>query len=179
MKSNHPENSQYEQFLRLLRLNEKKIYGHILSLIPKRSIAEDIMQDAIVVMWRKFPDYKDDSNFSAWGITIGRYLVMDYYRREGRSVVHFSSEAVQNISENVEVFDRYDDRMEALQNCIKKLPEESRQILRLRYQQSHNIKEVAEKIEKPIHNVYKLVSKIHCFLQQCIERNLSGLRGGL
>lgn len=98
------------------------------------------MQDAIVVMWRKISDYKNDSNFSAWGITIGRYLVMDYYRREGRSVVHFSSEAVQNISDNTGVFDRYDDRMEALQNCIKKLPEESRRILRLRYQQSHNIK---------------------------------------
>jgi RNA polymerase sigma-70 factor (ECF subfamily) len=175
----NPEKSQYERFLRLLRLNEKKIYGHILSLIPKRDIAEDIMQDAIVIMWRKFSDFKEDSNFSAWGITIGRFLVMDYFRKEGRSAIHFISEALENIGENTDVFDTYSDQMEALSTCLKKLPENSRQILRLRYQQGNTIKEIADQIGKPIHSMYKLVAKIHSILQQCIERNLSALRGDL
>ncbi len=174
-----PEKSQYERFLKLLRLNEKKVYGHILSLVPKRGIAEDIMQDAIVIMWRKFPDFKEDSNFSAWGITIGRFLVMDYFRKEGRSIVHFSSEALENISENTDVFDTYQDQMEALSSCLKKLSEYSRRILRLHYQQGKTIKEVAVQIGKPIHSMYRLVAKIHGILQQCIEHNLSALRGDL
>jgi RNA polymerase sigma-70 factor (ECF subfamily) len=169
----HFDNSSYEQFLRLLRLNENKIYGHILSLIPKRSIAEDIMQDVIVVMWRKFTAYREDSNFSAWGSTIARYLVMDYFRREERAIVHFSSVAIQNICKSTSVFDHYDDRMESLHSCMEKLPAESRRILKLRYQQSFTIKEVAEKIKMPVHNLYILVSRIHLLLQQCIDNDLS------
>ncbi len=175
----HPEKYQYEQFLRLLRLNEKKIYGHILSLIPNRDIAEDIMQDTIVVMWRKFADYKEQSKFSAWGITIGHFLVMDYFRKEGRSIIHFSSESLKNISGNTDVFDTYEEELEALSSCLKTLPENSRQILKLRYQQGVTIKDIAGQIGKPIHSMYKLVAKIHGILQQCIKRNLSGLRGEL
>jgi len=136
------------------------------------------MQDVIVVMWRKFADYREDSNFFAWGATIARYLVVDYFRREGRAIVQFSSEAMQNIYETTAVFDRYDDRVESLETCIEKLPPESRRILVLRYQQSCTIKEVAAKIKMPVHNLYKLVSKIHFLLQQCIENDLSEAKGG-
>ncbi len=176
---NKLENGQYEQFVKLFRLNEKKIYGHILSHVPNRDIAEDIMQETIVVMLRKFSSYKKDSNFSAWGITIGRYLIMEYYRKQSRSVVHFSSEAMENISESVaEVFNVYDDRTEALHLCLKRLPEGAASILKLRYQDSSTVKDIAEKFGKSIHSIYKQLSKIHFLLQRCVERNLSAWRGG-
>ena len=172
-----PEKDQYKQFVKLLRLHEKKIYGHILFLVPNHNIAEDIMQETIVVMLRKFSDYKEGSNFSAWGITIGRFLIKEYYRKKSHSIVHFSSEAMENISESAaEVFDAYDDRTEALQRCLKKLPEDAAGIMKLRYQQNLTIREVAEQFGKSIHSIYKQVSKIHFLLQRCIERNLSAWR---
>lgn len=166
----------YEQFLQLLRLNEKKIFGHILLFVPSRVLAEEIMQETILIMWRKYPEFQRGSNFSAWGITIGRFLVMDYYRRESRSVVHFSSDALENItevSERADIFDSFDDRIEALDECLKKLPDEIRQILRQRYEMNIPIKEIAEKMKKPIPQIYKKISKVHALLQQCIQRTLS------
>lgn len=167
------ESTQYEQFLKLVRQNEKKIFGYVLSLVPKFSIAEDIMQNVILVMWKKFADYREDSSFSAWGMSIGRFVVLDYYRKENRSIVHFSSDAVERITRTMSVYETYDDRLDVLHSCIKKLPHDLRLILRLRYQQKHSIKEVADKIKKPVHSMYKLISKIHNILRQCIETNLS------
>lgn len=180
--TNKTHKSDYEQFLRLLRLNEKKIFGHILFFVPNRVIAEEIMHETILVMWRKYPEYKQGSNFSAWGITIGRFLVMDYYRRESRSIVHFSTEALENISEVSErsgVFDAFDDRLEALNECLKKMPDEIRQILKLRYEQNTPIKEIAEKMRKPVPGMYKRISRVHILLQQCINSTLSARKGTL
>lgn len=174
-----PENDQDGQFLKLLRLHEKKIYGCILSLVPNRVVAEDIMQETTVIMWRKFPDYQKGSNFSAWGVTIGRFLVMDYFRKESRSIIRFSSEAMKNISESTGVFDSHDERVEALRECLKKMPSEVRKILKLRYQHGKSIKAIANEIQKPIHGMYKQVSKMHFLLQRCIQRKLTTRRGNL
>lgn len=176
------QQNDYEEFLSLLRSNEKKIFGHILLFVPNRALAEEIMHETLLVMWRKYPEYKQGSNFSAWGVTIGRFLVMEYYRRESRSIVHFSTDALENISEVSEssnVFDAFDDRLEALKECLKKLPEELRQILRLRYEQKTSIKEIAEKLERPTSSLYKRISRVHVQLQQCINSMLSGWKGAL
>ena len=55
--TNTEADEKTERFLHLLTENQGRIYAHVLSLSPHRSDADDIMQDTITVMWRKFGDY--------------------------------------------------------------------------------------------------------------------------
>lgn len=43
-------NQNQEQFLRLLMLNDKRIYAYILSFVPNVTDADDIMQESSAVM---------------------------------------------------------------------------------------------------------------------------------
>ena len=55
--------SPNEQFVSLLMTYQKRIYGFILTLVPNRSYAEEIMQETVMVMCRKFNDFEKGSNF--------------------------------------------------------------------------------------------------------------------
>ena len=172
---NNEESNRNEQFLKLLRQNEKKIYGYILAALPNQAIAEDIMQETIVVMWRKFSKYKSGTKFSTWGIVIARFLILEYLKKKRQSIIQFSPEAIENIKEVYEDSDNSGDRVEALRKCIEKMPEAEKKIIKLRYMSGDNptIKQVAQKMGKPIQGMYKHMSKLHYILQECVENTLA------
>ena len=170
MNDNPVPKDQGEEFLRLLRQNEKRIYVYILTAVSNRAVAEDIMQETMVVMWRKFDEFEPGTKFSAWGTKIARFFVLDYYRKNQKAVVHFDTQALENIMNSSCNIGDIDSRSEALRTCVKKLPENLQQIIRLRYTKGLKIKEVALIVGKPIHGMYKRIAKIHFLLQECIEK---------
>lgn len=164
---------EYEVFLKLFRKNERVIFVYILSAVANRSIAEDIMQETMLVMWRKFAEFEPGTKFSAWGCKIARFLVLDYFRKKQSDVVRFDSDALEKIMHSSAVTNDIDDRSDALHVCMQKLPEEMQKLIRLRYVGGHTIKQVAEKVSKPVHGMYKRIAKIHFLLQGCIEKTLA------
>jgi RNA polymerase sigma-70 factor, ECF subfamily len=173
MDNKFEQGDRYEVFLKLFRENEKGIFFYILSTIANRSIAEDIMQETMLVMWRKFPEFEPGTKFSAWGCQIARFLVLDYFRKKQSDVVRFDSDALEKIMHSLTGTNDIDDRSEALDVCIKKLPGNMQELIRLRYGAGHTIKHVAEKVDKPVHSMYKRIAKIHFLLQGCIEKTIA------
>ena len=65
-------NAGYEAFLQLLTANQSRIMGFILAMVPNRSVADDILQETTLLMWEKFKNFQDGTNFTAWGISIAK-----------------------------------------------------------------------------------------------------------
>lgn len=172
-KANASRGPQYEEFLGLLMANQQRIYAFILTLVPNHSNADDIMQDTIIVMWRKFGGFEIGTNFRAWGVTIARFIVMRFREKQRNSCVHFSEESLKAISSREEVFDGIDDRLRALESCLTKLPDRDSELIRMRYEGKITIKAVAEKVGRPVQGMYKAMARIHNLLHQCVERTLS------
>lgn len=166
---NSPE---YQEFLRILQINKRRIFGFILAAVPHYSTAEDIMQDTIIRLWSKFSTYTPGSNFSAWGISCARYVIMEYRKKNRSAFVQFDSLALDNLSDSFEKDDNVDNRVEALRGCLKELPDVHQRIIHMRYSDNLTVKEIALKIGRPIHGMYKAVVKIQNLLQECIERAL-------
>ena len=59
-----------EEFTRLLLENQKRIWGLVLSLVPRGSDADDVMQETCAVLWRKFDQFEAGTNFGAWALRI-------------------------------------------------------------------------------------------------------------
>ena len=62
--------SRYEDFLTLFRSNESRIFGFILAFLPNFAKAEDILQETMIVMWRKFNEFQKDTNFAGISVFI-------------------------------------------------------------------------------------------------------------
>ena len=78
------------RFTALLLQNQKRIYGLILSLVPNGPDADDIMQEACSVMWKKFETFEEGTNFAAWALRIAA-LVLAMGRQKRRGYVCASS----------------------------------------------------------------------------------------
>lgn len=164
---------KYKSFLKLYQSNEKHIFRFILSLLPNYSAAEDVMQDTMLVMWKKFDQYKPDTNFAAWGMQIGRYAVMQFQRKVRSGIVRFDSKALENIIKNKNILaDKEDSYSEALEDCIKQLKKTSKRIISLRYVDNMKIIDIASLIGKTLNSTYQSVSRIHHSLLHCVEQKL-------
>ena len=163
-----------EEFLKLFKANEERIYRLILALVPNYTVAEEIMQDAMLVMWRKFDQFEIGTSFAAWGMQISRFIVYKFYREKNKSiVVNFNSDAMNNILKNQYIFEEDDNLyLESLQDCFDKLHSNHKELISLRYENNMKITDIALKIGKTFQATYKIMSRIHHVLYHCIERNV-------
>lgn len=168
------EKSRGQQFLQLYRPSERRIHGFILTLVPNWSQADDLMQETAEVMWAKFDQFKPGTNFISWALSIARYRVLNYYKKERTRRLHFSSEVLRDIDDRaVSATDRMDDYRDALHQCLKKLSARNRQIVCLRYEFNTTPRNIADRIGRGVDTVYKALNRIHTQLFHCVRRTLS------
>ena len=162
-----------EQFTFLLLANQNRFYGYILSLVPNYSDADDIFQETVLVMCRKFKDFEPNSNFVAWGLEIARNKIMNYRQKQRSSDILFNAVLIQKINKRSGRFlGEMERRADALEDCIAKLSERDRQLLKFRYEMCSKISDISKKIGRPIHGLYKTFARIHIALRFCVEKTL-------
>jgi RNA polymerase sigma-70 factor (ECF subfamily) len=166
-----PKNHE-EQFILLMSTNQRKIYSFILTAVGRQTIAEEIMQQTFLMMWREFSRFQEGTNFSAWGKEIAKYEIFNYRKKKARELFldHESLSKVLEASQKIEMSS--DQRMMALDGCLKKLTPKNRSIIQYRYNEGLACSVIAEKVNSPINTVYKMLARIHSSLQECIHRTL-------
>ena len=88
-----------EAFMRLFLQSERRILGFILSLVPNLSDAEDLLQETCSIMWNKFEQFENGTDFVAWGISIARYRVLTFRRKVGTRRVCFNEKLLHQIAD--------------------------------------------------------------------------------
>ncbi len=170
---NQGNSEEVQQFLRLYLKHQKSIFGYIVSMLPNWAEADDILQETTEIMWRKFADFEPGTNFSAWATKIARLQVLRHYRNHSTSHIRFDSDLLELLSEDSPcAFDDIDHRVLALQECMTKLTDNQKNLIKMRYYQTIPVKEMAVRARKPAHTIYKLLSRIHQSLMLCIRRRM-------
>jgi RNA polymerase sigma-70 factor (ECF subfamily) len=170
---NGHEESRYSLFLKLYRQNESALFGFIVKLIPNFSVAEDIMQETLVVMWDKFDTFQEGTSFLAWSKQIARYKVMNFIRKDKDiEVVHFSEYLTDKIAEMDDGISCYETYYEAMHRCVDKLKESNKKIIHLRYIKSMKIKDIAGILGATSNTLSKQMARIHYMLRKCIDRTM-------
>jgi RNA polymerase sigma-70 factor (ECF subfamily) len=167
--------SKKSDFVRLMTANYYQIHSFILSMVLNKTEAEDILQNTFVYMWEHFGDYRPGTRFLSWAVTIAKFQVLTYRKTKTRSKTHFSETAMDLIAaENEKLSTQMDERHEALQKCLKKLPEKHLDFLKKRYIQGSSVKKIADDIGVSLNVVYKRLSKIKGILLDCVRRVIAG-----
>ncbi len=165
------EYDKNDDFLKLFIANQRKIYSFILMLVPNRNDADDIMQETLSVMWRKFSEYQSDTSFSSWAIKIAQYKVMAFRDKFIRSKLVYSDEIASRIVEKQKLLsDDLENQIELLNECLKQLPARQSDVINMRYEKGLSCQSISEEIGMTVFGVYKALSRIHNSLLDCVQR---------
>ena len=163
-------------FLRLFLQNERRLYAYILTLLANRTDADDVFQEASLVMWEKFDERHPPDDFTAWGCRIAYFKVLDFCKRSQRRRVQFSQAMLERVAETA-VAQRatlqLDERREALAGCIDKLSPRDRELLTHRYAEGATTQSAAAQVGRSVDAVYKALAKIRQALFDCVTRALA------
>ncbi len=171
---NEQQFDQGSLFVNQLTTCQHRIYAFILTLVPNWSDADDLMQETTEVMWRKFQDAGQISNFCAWGKTIARNKVMNFHAKKERERVLFDDSLLKDVIEREEKTSLQEDlRVQALQKCLQKLRSNDRHLIQILYGHDITIKKLAEEVKRPVQGLYKAMARIHHSLLQCVRRSLA------
>lgn len=166
--------SQHSEFVELLTPNYYKLHGYILTLVPNKADAEDILQSAITYMLEHFDDFEPGSNFLAWAYSVSKYRVMTYRKTQKRSIVHFSEEAIRLIEqEHQRISDELDVRLDILGTCMKKLHCIDLAFLKKRFEKRMSIVDIAPELGLTVHAAYKRLARIKTLLLDCIHKTMN------
>jgi RNA polymerase sigma-70 factor (ECF subfamily) len=166
----HVDVDREERFLQLFLAHQRQIHAFIMALVPSWSDADDLLQEAATVIWSKLDQFVPGTDFLAWALSIARYQVLNFRRKQRRERVRFSDETVQRLADDMATMVRSADaRRDALADCLLKLSERDRELIRLRYQPGATVKGVAGGLGRSFQAVYKSLNRIHAQLLACIH----------
>src|SRR5262249_50383024 len=136
-------------FLRLFLQNERRLYAYILALLPNRADADDVLQEASVVMWDKFDERHPPDDFTAWGCRIAYFKVLDFLKKRQRCKVRFSQAMLERVAETaIEQAStlQLDRRREALVECIGRLAPRDRDLIGRRLSRGATTRSTADQL---------------------------------
>ena len=167
-----------EEFTRLLAKHQGRIYAYIYTIVPNRTDADEVFQEACVVLWRKFEDYRPGSNFFQWAARIAYFKVLSFRKQKKRSSLIGSNTFVEAVAEEMNAReDLLEEREVALADCIAKLKDKDRDLIDRRYAPGGSVKDAAEQLGRPIKSVYAALARVRQALLVCVERTLATEEG--
>jgi len=170
-----------EGFVSMLLKNEHRVRGFVASLMPLNTAADDIFQNSCLIALKKLADFKctgeqSDDEFVRWMCGIARYEVLQFYRKDQRrgTKLSFNSELIEELADmqlqNIEVIGQ---RGAALRECIDLLDDRDKSLIRMRYDQTVPVEEIAIKMKRSTNGVYKALVRVRDRLLSCIRRKLA------
>ena len=162
-------------FLKLFVRHQQEIYAYILTLVPHVHDADDLFQEGMTVMWRKFDQFQSGTNFAAWGVQIMRYQILDYRRNLARSKQVLVEDSLIEILMNhlPTIQDEMALRIEALRKCQSLLDDRAKRIIKMRYEHNTPAEEIASYLKVSRRHVYHILGQINGVLLRCMRRTLA------
>ena len=137
----------------LINRHKQRVYSFIYSKIYDRDLAEDIFQDTFIKVIRtlKRGNYNEEGKFLPWVLRISHNLVIDHFRKNSR-MPKFNNTDDFNIfsvlgdkSLNAEKSLIKDQVESDVRRIIEELPEDQKQVIKMRMYSDMSFKEISEK----------------------------------
>ena len=168
----------------LILKHKDKVFAFILSKIKNYNLAHDVFQDTFikVINSLKKGKYNEEGKFVPWVMRIAHNLVIDHFRMKKKTrsiaptkefdIFDVISDNEKNAEENM-----IDEQISSdVRKIIEKLPQDQKEVLKMRYYRDLSFKEIAEitdvsintalgRMRYAIINLRKLVEKYNIQLQ--------------
>jgi RNA polymerase sigma-70 factor (ECF subfamily) len=170
-----PASGGQDDFVCRLTGAQSQLYAFICSLLGGTRDASDVLQETNMVLWRKVAEYDPSREFLTWAYTIARYQVMAQTKRLSRNRMVLDDDLVEQVAAVVaEDNEDLESRLRALDDCIGKLPERQREMVRRRYADRASVKSLAGEYGQTPTALAVLLHRVRLALGRCVERSVAG-----
>jgi len=163
-----------QDFVRLFTQAQRSLYLFILPLVHSSADAEEVLQETNVVILSKWTQFEPGTNFIAWCRAIARLEVFRFRRGRHHKLKLLDDDVIEQLAERIEEHSADQDRRrDALSECIGKLREQDRELIRRRYAAGATGDDVAGYLGRPANSVYQSLGRIRRVLLECIRRRIA------
>jgi RNA polymerase sigma-70 factor (ECF subfamily) len=121
-----------------------RIYRFVLRLVGDRELAEDLLNDVFLDVWRQAARFEGRSAVSTWLLAIARFKALSSLRRRSdQELDQATAAALEDPGDDPEVAIRKKDQGDIVRQCLSRLSPEHREIIDLVYYQAMTISHVA------------------------------------
>lgn len=131
--------------------------------------AEEVVQNAIMTVARKYPAIEFEVSFAAWAHKVLQNEILKYYRSQGYRGELFVSAEADAFPQSVWSPDP--DLKRHLMDCMRKLCEANgryARVLNLKYQ-GYEATEICRKLKVTADNFYVILSRARSMLKACLD----------
>lgn len=156
---------------------KNQLLNFIFRFIGDYTVAEDLVQETFLRLYKKKHYYKEIAKFSTWIYTIAGNLAKSELRRKKRRTF-FSISNASNDDHDFDLLDPDSNPMEKtetsmtmieIQNAIDKLPEHFKEVVLMRDVQELSYEEIADALKIPLGTVKSRVNRGRIKLQEQLQ----------
>jgi RNA polymerase sigma-70 factor (ECF subfamily) len=163
-----------ENLVALITRHQAALHAYVLSLLPNPALADDVLQETNLVLWRKAADYDQSKPFMPWACRIAWFQVKAARRDASRDKHVFDSDLIDLLaSEDDSDLEGTISLDRALGDCLDQLPQEKRELILHRYQPNSSVHEMATTRNLSPGALSGQLHRIRLMLEACVERKLN------
>ncbi|HVJ66557.1 MAG TPA: sigma-70 family RNA polymerase sigma factor [Caulifigura sp.] len=161
------------QFIRLFMAHERQLRAYLYQLLPGRDDVDEVMQNASLVLWKKFSELDDESRFLKWAYVVLQYEVLMYRRGKARDRLILNDELLLTLSrEVIEDAESLRGSCTALRSCLDALVEQDRKLVLLAYGHGLKVSQLAGQLNRSVQSLYRDLSRLRQRLMRCVQWRL-------
>jgi len=159
----------------LARENSRMLMVYLRSVVRDQATVDDLFQETLVVAWRRLDECDQSRPFGPWLRGIARRLVLAHYRKMKQSPIVLDEAVLSALDRHFErvnllAGDTWDEKLEALQECVEALSGHHKTIIHSRYQNGLKLKALAQQMEISIEACKKRLQRARGLVAECLKR---------
>ena len=142
-----------EAVSQLLERHTRRVRDYVRMMVKDNDVADDLTQEILIKVVKVLDEgrYTDKGRFQPWLLRIAHNRVLDYFRAQkqvktiNESSVGYDILGSKNMAEpSIEEEIISEQRAEEIRALVEELPEEQREVVKMRYYEGLSFKEIAE-----------------------------------
>jgi RNA polymerase sigma-70 factor (ECF subfamily) len=134
----------------LYQRHNVRVYRFVLRLTNDGSVAEDLVSEVFMDVWRQADTFRAKSQVSTWLLSIARHKALSALRRRSdEQLDERLASAIEDPADDPETIVRNEDRNSIIQACLSQLSAPHREVIDLVYYHEKSVDEVARIVGIP------------------------------
>ena len=131
-----------------------KVYRFILRMVGREAVAEDLLNEVFLDVWRQAGKFEGRSKVSTWMMAIARFKALSALRqRQDGELDEDAVAAIEDLSDNPEETLVKQQRATLMRQCMDQLSAAHREIIDLVYYHEKSVEEVSQILGVPANTV--------------------------
>ena len=161
-----------EAFAAVYKATSAKLWGVVIRILPRRDVAEDVLQDVYVRIWQRAGSF-DPGKASpiTWMVSIARNRAIDEVRRRRPVSIEDAPEALEVAESGPDPLEsaQQSDALRRLKACLEGLEPERRQMVLLAYYTGLSREELAQRFATPVNTIKTWLHRSLAQLRKCLD----------